>query len=133
MGVMGLFGQQPGAEDTAVGSQARLDDIIPETVFHRRMNNVAAQCLQGFLPDFGEDEFLLHDAAAENDLLRREGEDRDGTKLGKVVAFQLPGGMGLRQFPGGKTPFFLNGGAGGHAFQAAAVIGADTLRQRIAG
>lgn len=65
-------------------------------------------------------------------FFRGEGEDRDGTELGKVVAFQLPGGMGFRQLPGGKAPFFFHRGAGGHAFQAAAVIGTDALRQRIA-
>ena len=94
-------GQQQGAKSPAFCAEPGFDDIGINTVQDLLRMDIAVQDGTGLFPDQGKEVLLLHDAAAENDLLRRESANGVGAHLGQICRFQSPGFMVLREILAG--------------------------------
>lgn len=75
--------------------------------------------------DEGEEVGLLHDAASEDDAFGGEGEDEVGDGEGEVAGFEFPGRVVGGEVGSVVAPAASHGSAGGEAFEAVAVEGAD--------
>ena len=95
------------------------------------MAEVAVQQSTGLFADHREEECLLHDAAAQDDFLRREGAHGVRAELRQVFALQRPGRVLRRELVSGNAPAFLDRRPGGHALQARSVVGAVSFRHRV--
>ena len=85
-------------------AKARFNDILRHICNNRRVRNISIQKFQYFVPDHRQQKILLHHTAAQDNHLRREGQDGIRAKLRKVCAFQFPSRMIRRQLPGRLSP-----------------------------
>src|SRR2546427_11410128 len=87
------------SQDAAVVSEFGRDDVLIDSVDHFSHADVAVQQLQGVAPDLGKEARLSHDAATEDNPLRRQRANQVGHTERQVTRLELPSLMVQREMP----------------------------------
>ena len=88
-----LHGHEQCAEDAAAVVETGRDDVVVDAVFDLMACDVAAEPVSGARADRRKQACMLHDAAAEDDPLRRDRQRDLGAELAEVVGFDVPDRM----------------------------------------
>src|SRR5437667_11498758 len=109
------------SQDAGVVSELGRDDVLIDAVDHVSRADVTVQQLQRLAPDQGEEAWLPHDAAAEDNPLRRQRANEVGHTEREVMRLQLPSLMVQRETPTITSPASVEGGARRQTLPAVAV------------
>src|SRR2546426_12646555 len=96
--------QGDGSQDAGVVSELGRDDVSIDSVDHFSHADVTVQQLQGVAPDQGEEAWLPHDAAAEDNALRRQRANQVRHTDREEMDLQLPSLTGARERPTSTSP-----------------------------
>ena len=125
-----MLGQNQRAQHAGAARELRGDHVGINALEDRRHADVAVEQTEEFFANHWEEQFLLHDAAAEENALRRQSADPGGKSHGEIAGFEFPGGMIGRKLWRRSSPASLDGGARSEAFETILVVGA-TAGERI--